>query len=262
MIAMGERHCSKPMRYRGIVFAGMLSAATLSTALDRAQAQGIFDFLFGGYQRQPSPRHAGPRSSRAGGSDSIGAERVRQGAIGSGRAVAFCVRLCDGRQFPLERMANATPVETCHAMCPSSETKVFFGSEIGRAVAADGQRYTGLDTAFIYRKQFVAHCTCDGKDAFGLVPLDVKDDPTLRSGDIISTRDGFVTYSAKRDQTTFTPVDPSTVTAQLSPGSLRGRLSRRTQAASSGDDLTGTIVSSPDAANPSLMSELRGQLVR
>ena len=164
MIAMGERHCSKPMRYRGIVFAGMLSAATLSTALDRAQAQGVFDFLFGGYQQQPSPRHAGSRSSRAGGSGSIGAERVRQGAIGSGRAVAFCVRLCDGRQFPLERMANATPVETCHAMCPSSETKVFFGSEIGRAVAADGQRYTGLDTAFIYRKQFVAHCTCDNKD--------------------------------------------------------------------------------------------------
>ncbi len=113
-----------------------------------------------------------------------------------------------------------------------------------------------------YRKEFVAHCTCDNKDAFGLVPLDVKDDPTLRPGDIISTRDGFVTYSAKRDQTTFTPVDPSTVTAQLSPGSLRVRLSRRTQAASSGDDLTGTIVSSPDAANPSLMSELRGQLVR
>ena len=187
---------------------------------------------------------------------------MRQGAIGSGRAVAFCVRLCDGRQFPLERMANATPVETCHAMCPSSETKVFFGSEIGRAVAADGQRYTSLDTAFIYRKQFVAHCTCDGKDAFGLVPLDVKDDPTLRPGDIISTRDGFVAYSGKRDQTTFTPLDPSTVTAQQSPGSSRVSFSRRTQAASSGDDLTGTIVSSPDAANPSLMGELRGQLVR
>jgi Protein of unknown function (DUF2865) len=257
MVAIVEWHRSKAMRYRGIVFAGVLSAAALSTALDRAQAQGIFDFLFGGYQQQPSPQHAERRPSVV-----RGAERARQGAIGSGRAVAFCVRLCDGRQFPLERMANATPVETCHAMCPSSETKVFFGSEIGHAVAADGQRYTNLDTAFSYRKEFVAHCTCDGKDAFGLVPLDVKDDPTLRSGDIISTRDGFVTYSAKRDQTTFTPVDPSTVTAQLPPGSLRVRLSRRTQAASSGDDLTGTIVSSPDAANPSLMSELRGQLVR
>ena len=263
MAAMGEWHRSKPMTYRGIVFAGVLSAAALSTALDRAQAQGIFDFLFGGYQQQPSPRQklhsniAEPRSSVV-----RGAERVRQGAIGSGRAVAFCVRLCDGRQFPLERMANATPVETCHAMCPSSETKVFFGSEIGRAVTRDGQRYTNLDTAFMYRKQFVAHCTCDGNDAFGLVPLDVKDDPTLRPGDIISTRDGFVTYSAKRDQTTFTPFDPSTVTAQRSPGASRVRFSRRPQEVSSGDDETGTIVPSQDAASPSLMGELRGQLVR
>ena len=75
MIAMGEWHCSKPMRYRGIVFAGVLSAAALSTALDRAQAQGIFDFLFGGYQQQPSPRHAGSRYSRAGGSGSIGSRK-------------------------------------------------------------------------------------------------------------------------------------------------------------------------------------------
>ena len=72
-----------------------------------------------------------------------------------------------------------TPVETCRAICPSSQTKVFFGAEIDSATARDGAHYSDLNTAFLYRKQLVANCTCNGKDAFGLVPLDAKTDPTL-----------------------------------------------------------------------------------
>ena len=57
----------------------------------------------------------------------LGPESVRQGGSGTGRTVAYCVRLCDGGHFPLERLANVTPVETCRAMCPASQTKVFYG---------------------------------------------------------------------------------------------------------------------------------------
>ena len=77
-------------------------------------------------------------------------------AGGTGRFVAFCVRLCDGQHFPLAQTASATPVETCKAMCPASETRVFFGSEIDRAVAKDGARYVNLDNAFVYREHLVA----------------------------------------------------------------------------------------------------------
>jgi hypothetical protein len=128
------------------------------------------------------------------------------------------VRLCDGRSFPLEHVANATPIETCQAMCPASKTKIFVGSEIDRAVARDGARYAALDNAYVYRDHVVPNCTCNGKDAFGLARIDVKSDSTLRPGDIVSTKEGLVAYGGERGQPrAFTPVhvtaaaDPQTV---------------------------------------------------
>jgi hypothetical protein len=105
-------------------------------------------------------------------------------------------------------MANATPADTCKAICPASATKVYLGSEIDTAVAADGAHYTQLNTAYLYRKQIVANCTCNGKDPFGLTTLDPKDDPTLRPGDIVSTKDGLMTYSGRNGSAAFTPASP------------------------------------------------------
>ncbi len=145
----------------------------------------------------------------------LGAESVRQGGS-SGRVTAYCVRLCDGEHFPLEHLANATPVEACRAMCPASQTKVFYGSEIGGSVAKDGERYAALDTAFTYRQQLVANCTCNGRNARGLAPFDLSSDPTLRPGDIVATKDGFVAYTGKPGQAdAFTPVDPASIATEL-----------------------------------------------
>ena len=149
---------------------------------------------------------------------------MREGAGGgTGRAIAFCVRLCDGLHFPMEQMANATPLEICQTICPTSTTKVFFGNDIGSAVAKDGTRYADLGTAFVYRKQLVANCTCNGKNALGLASFDVKNDPTLRPGDVVSTKDGLMAFSGKRGQTgAFTAVDTST-RAALNAASSRQR---------------------------------------
>ena len=65
-------------------------------------------------------------------------ESVRQSSGNTGHGVAICVRLCDGQHFPLERLTNATAIETCRTMCPASRTKVFYGSEVDNAVASDG----------------------------------------------------------------------------------------------------------------------------
>ena len=100
--------------------------------------------------------------------------------------MTYCVRLCDGQHFPLARLANATPVETCRAMCPASKTKVFFGSEIGGAVAQATARAMPISTPpSSTANRLVAKCTCNGKDAFGLTPFDMANDPTLRPGDIV-----------------------------------------------------------------------------
>jgi Protein of unknown function (DUF2865) len=186
-----------------------------------AQAQGFFDFLFGGPQHPappPTTNYPPPPPPGVGrvAPPPMEQERINGGEASTGHGVAFCVRLCDGQHFPMERMNNATPVETCQAICPHAPVKVFFGSEIGSAVAQDGQRYTALPTAFIYRKQLVANCSCNGKDALGLASFDVKTDPTLRPGDIVSTNSGLLSYTGRSGQAgAFTPVNPATLPVDI-----------------------------------------------
>ena len=194
-------------------FAALLlcAAACLATPYP-AQAQGFFDFLFGGQQQRPPPppNYPPPPAPPIGriAPAPLGQEHVNIEGGSTGHGVAYCVRLCDGQHFPMERMANATPADTCKAICPASATKVYLGSEIDTAVAADGAHYTQLNTAYLYRKQIVANCTCNGKDPFGLTTLDPKDDPTLRPGDIVSTKDGLMTYSGRNGASAFTPANP------------------------------------------------------
>ena len=72
------------------------------------------------------------------------------------------------------------------------------------------------------------HCTCNGKDAFGLAKFDLTSDPTLRPGDIVSTKSGFKVYAGKRGQTdAFTPVDRAAINAELNGGSSRVQVARR-----------------------------------
>jgi hypothetical protein len=251
--------------------AAALTATVLVAVPASARAGGLFDFFFGGYQQRPLPpadvnSYAEPPApiGRVAPVSPSGAESVRQGGGDTGHGVAFCVRLCDGQHFPIEHVTNATPVETCRAMCPASKTKVFFGSEIGGAAAKDGQRYADLDTAFIYRKQLVASCTCNGKDAFGLAPFDMSSDATLRPGDIVSTKDGFVAYSGRNGQSAaFTPLDSASVTAQLNPARAPVRVSQRAQPApppvsASDDEDPGTITPPQNAP----LAGLRDQSVR
>jgi len=107
----------------------------------------------------------------------------------SGQSVAYCVRLCDGRYFPMQRVSNATSVQLCNAFCPAAKTQVFNGSQIDHAVASNGTRYASLQNAFLYRQKIVPNCTCNGRNEFGLAKIDVKSDPTLKPGDIVSTGD-------------------------------------------------------------------------
>jgi hypothetical protein len=248
-------------RWKSALLFGALYVAASVTAPDLAGAQGFFDFLFGGSQQRsaPPPDAYPPPPPEVGriAPAPLGPESVTGGDASTGHAVAFCVRLCDGQHFPMERMVNGTPVETCRAICPYSKTKVFVGSEIAGAVAQDGQQYASLDTAFVYRKQLVANCTCNGRDAFGLVSFDVMKDPTLQPGDIVSTKDGLLSYTGKSGQgAAFTPVNPATLPPDISPRSSQPRPQPSTESAA--DEDPGTIVpqgkqqlqSAPPVANP------------
>jgi hypothetical protein len=219
-LASSFGHCRK--RLNAALAIAVLTAAASMISPQSVQAQGFFDFLFGGPQQPapqpPSTNYPPPPPAGVGriAPVPLSQERITGGGESTGHGVAFCVRLCDGQHFPMEKMANATPADTCKAICPHAGTKVFFGSEIAGAVAQDGQPYTALPTAFVYRKQLVANCTCNGTDSLGLASFDVKTDPTLRPGDIVSTGDGLLSYTGKSGQAgAFAPINPASLPVDI-----------------------------------------------
>jgi len=259
------RRSSKELGWRGVLVAGGLAAAVSIAAPELAFAQGFFDFLFGGPKQEappPPPPSVNPKPPSGIGRVTpapLGQENVNENGTGTGtgHSVVFCVRLCDGQHFPMEQMANATPAETCKAICPNSATKVFVGAEVASAVSSDGTRYSALNTAFLYRKRLVASCTCNGKDPFGLTPLDVRNDPTLRPGDIVATKQGFMSFSGKNGSAgSFTPATP----AALSVGAASKQRLAQPAAAEvpEVEDEPGTIVpaAQPQGAPPA--SSARG----
>jgi uncharacterized protein DUF2865 len=184
----------------------MFAGAAL-TVPDAALAEGLFDFLFGGMKQQARPA-APPQASFF--ADPFGTQQATPTPRVAGAGPAFCVRSCDGKYFPVHARGNATPAQLCQAFCPASATKVYFGSNIDYATSANGERYANSENAFAYRKALRADCTCNGRDAGGLAPIDISLDGSLRPGDVVATASGLVAYSGVRvgnDQTAeFTPV--------------------------------------------------------
>lgn len=158
----------------------------------------FFDFLFGGFrpapqQAAPPPRQVPPASVTA---------RPPVGYSG-GQFTFYCVRLCDGRYFPLHR--NAKPI--CEALCPATKTEIFSGSEIAQATSADGSPYQKLANAFVYRERIVPGCTCNGRDEFGIASMKIEDDPTLEPGDLIATKNRLVPFRTWRKEAKYTPIE-------------------------------------------------------
>jgi Protein of unknown function (DUF2865) len=176
-----------------------IAVIALATSGSSASAQNIFEKLFGRPWFGPTA-YADPSSQL---NPFGGREMSPPEATGA----AYCVRLCDGRYFPIERHPGISPAQACSSFCPASATKIYSGGSIEHAFAPDGKRYTELATAFTYREKLIPGCTCNGKDAFGLVTRPVAEDPTLRPGDIVATNAGLMAYDGGPGrQASFTPI--------------------------------------------------------
>ncbi|MEA2877332.1 MAG: hypothetical protein QOF14_2528 [Hyphomicrobiales bacterium] len=190
----------RPFAFTQIVSLALLAIMSQATP---ASTQGFFGW-FGGSQDERYPRqtpwsghqrqYVPPQANAYSDPGPVMQERYGPASTpsisgGTGRYVAYCVRLCDGRHFPMQRHGNATSIQLCNAFCPAAKTQVFNGSAIDHATASNGARYANLENAFVYREKIVPNCTCNGKDPFGLAKIDVKADPTLRPGDIVATGD-------------------------------------------------------------------------
>jgi hypothetical protein len=167
--------------------------ALLSAAPAPVHAQGLFDLL------NSVIRGIAPRAYRAEPPRLLenfpGGEYDETLSGPAGPHVSYCVRLCDGRYFPLPRNAGTNEQQMCSAMCPAAQTKIFKGSQVEHAVASDGKNYKSLANAFTYRERLVTDCTCNARDTAGIAQLDSLSDPTLRAGDIVVTAEGPVVFT-------------------------------------------------------------------
>jgi hypothetical protein len=195
------------MRRRMLAVAAILLVSMIGLSPRGAAAEGLFDFFFGGFQKQ---QHAPPQANFF--ADPSGQQNqppASSRTAASSGGPAFCVRSCDGKYFPLTR-GSASPVQMCQAFCPASPTRVFYGGNIDNATSMSGERYADSENAFAYRKALRADCTCNGRDATGLAPVDLTLDASLRAGDVIATTDGLVAYSGikvgNNQSPEFTPV--------------------------------------------------------
>jgi hypothetical protein len=217
-----------PHRRSGIYRVGGALLAALSFwaagSVQPAAAQSLFEALFGGAPRFARPEPLPPQASSYADPLGLTGRDSRRPSSDSysrygGHGTAYCVRTCDGRYFPMQHHAGASPAEQCRSFCPASKTMVFSGGKIDYAVAPNGTRYADLDNAFAYRDHYIANCTCNGKDGLGLAHLNANSDPTLRPGDIVVTNAGFVSFRGKSAKNAknakdakdaqFTPINPS-----------------------------------------------------
>jgi hypothetical protein len=111
-------------------------------------------------------------------------------------------------------------------MCPATETKIFSGNNIENATAMDGKRYSSLANAFVYRERLVSNCTCNGKDTGGNAAIEIKNDPTLRAGDIVMTTNGPIVFKGSNGAThrtsDFVPAADSTKLSATTKSKVAG----------------------------------------
>src|SRR5882724_11054409 len=120
------------MRRRMMLVA--VAFTTCMTLVPRiACAEGLFDFLFAGIQKQ---QKASPQANFFADPFGNNQQQAAPRTVASGSGPAFCVRSCDGRYFPLTSRGNASPAQLCQAFCPASATRVFFGGTIDGASSA------------------------------------------------------------------------------------------------------------------------------
>jgi hypothetical protein len=199
---------------------GLAVGAAALCALAFAPAAHAEDFLsalfgaFGARPHAPLPSMRSPFANEGDPSAATSDSRPRVSFSGGGQA--YCVRTCDGRYFPISASDNQTKAASCNSFCPASETKVVYGGNIDNAVTETGKPYSELPNAFRYRNEIVAGCTCNGKDQFGLAPVKIENDPTLRKGDMVAGAGGLMVAGRSRDKRSalnFSPV-PASVLAR------------------------------------------------
>ena len=174
---------------------------------------GLFDSLFG---NNAPPAAPDPASASQG---------------GTFRTV--CVRTCDGFYFPVSyaTVPGKFPEDerVCQRMCPAAEVALYSyrnpGEDMTQAVSSSGRRYSELPTAFKYRQEFNAACTCKGAGQNWSDAL--KQDDTIQRGDVVVNEENAKTLSQPKPE----PPPKNTKQTRAGKGEPKGAPAPAAQAA-------------------------------
>ena len=140
----------------------------------------------------------------------------------------ICVRTCDGYYFPISYSVSSTrfadDAQTCQRMCPAAQVSLYAyhnpGEEVQQAVSTtDGQPYTSLPTAFQYRREYNAACSCRAQGQSWADAMKAGGDATVEQGDIVVNENHAKKLSQPRDASgrllkpTLTPAQGKTANA-------------------------------------------------
>jgi len=151
---------------------------------------------------------------------------------GSGTYRTVCVRACDGAFFPISfatvQSRFADDERTCKAQCPAQEASLYTyrnpGEDMNSAVSLTGRTYTSLPTAFKFRTEYNASCSCKAPGQTWAEALKSIDDRAVaaQQGDIIVTEESakkmqqrhLTKANAKKGAPPTTADSPAEVTSQ------------------------------------------------
>jgi hypothetical protein len=141
--------------------------------------RGFLEKLFGGWQEE-SNSNAAPLEVPT-----------------SSTFQTLCVRTCDGYYFPISYATVpgrfGEDERTCKRLCPATEVSLYThrnpGEDMQQAVSISGAPYTQLPTAFKYRHEYDAKCSCRAPGQSWAEALGVDKDQTVQQGDIIVTEE-------------------------------------------------------------------------
>ena len=139
------------MKRRSGTWVALGVAASVGAVILPAQAEDFFSALFGGFGGGRPHAPFMPFANEGGPIGPQGEGRARAGYSGGG--LAYCVRTCDGRYFPISGSDRQSRAASCNSFCPASDTKVVYGSNIDNAATETGKPYSELPNAFRYRNE-------------------------------------------------------------------------------------------------------------
>ena len=129
-----------------------------------------------------------------------------------------CVRICDGYFFPVSYSTSPSRFpedeQACQRMCPAAEVQLYTyrnpGEEIAQAISLHGHPYSGLPTAFAYRKEVNKACSCKRAGQTWADALKQLDDNTIEQGDIVVTDERAKQLSQPKLDAQGKRIDPRT----------------------------------------------------